>query len=63
MHHTWMYTGMAGTDLRKIQKHLQETKISVFVHLEGSVTLLHSPLCPIRSDRAKRGIKQAKKME
>lgn len=54
---------MAGTDLHKIQKHLQETKISVFVHLAGSVTLLHSPLCPIRSDRAKRGIKQAEKME
>ena len=61
MHHTWMYTGMAGTDLHKIQKHLQETKISV--HLAGSVALLHSPLCPIRSYRAKRGIKQAKKME
>ena len=52
---------MAGTDLHKIQKHLQETKISV--HLAGSVALLHSPLCPIRSYRAKRGIKQAKKME
>ena len=37
-----MYTGIAGTSLHKIQKHLQEIKVAASVHSAVSVSLRSS---------------------
>ena len=55
MHHRWMYAGMAGINLHKIQKNLQEIKSAVFAHSAGSVIKQLSI--------ANKRIKQAKKIE
>ena len=55
MHHRWMYAGMAGINLQKIQKNLQEIKSAVFAHSAGSVIKQLSI--------ANKRIKQAKKIE
>lgn len=55
MDHRWMYAGMAGINLHKIQKNLQEIKSAVFAHSAGSVIKQLSI--------ANKRIKQAKKIE
>ena len=55
MHHRWMYAGMAGINLHKIKKNLQEIKSAVFAHSAGSVIKQLSI--------ANKRIKQAKKIE
>ena len=42
MDHRRMYTGIAGTSLHKIQKHLQEIKVAASVHSAVSVSLRSS---------------------